>query len=129
MPVLDDAAANKLLALAFKPATATAPTSYTLELWNGDPTEDGVEVDGTSNGYAPAGPVVAADWSTPAVRQISASFTFPAPTDAWTATHYVLRGDDGLGYDYGALDGDELPTGAGDPPVITVSPRYDELEG
>lgn len=124
MPILDDAAANASLANDFGPTRgANAPDSHEVELWDGDPTIDGsAELSG--NGYAPA-TVLPAAWSTPAGRAISALATFGTPSGPWDeSTHYVLRGDDGNLWDFGAWAESLQVTEAGDPPTAAVEVFY-----
>lgn len=102
MPILDDAAANVVLAARYGPARAAGmPATFTLELWDGHPLQGGAQLPLT-NGYAPAA-VAHASWSTPAQRKTTVLVTFAAPTGAWpSASYWVLRGVDGFGYDYGS---------------------------
>lgn len=128
MPILDDAAANASLANDYGTARGgNAADAHDLELWDGDPSlEDSAEL--TGNGYA-AAEILPADWSTPANRQTAATVTFDNPTGAWAvATHYVLRGDDTFGWDFGALAEPLYVTAAGDGPVVTVTVFYDNPE-
>lgn len=125
MPILDDDAANLSLANDYGAGRGSnAADEHELELWDGDPTlDDSAEL--TGGGYA-AAEILPAAWSTPAGRSTQATATFPSPSGAWTAaTHYVLRGDDGFGWDFGALAEPLYVTGAGDPPVVVVQVFYD----
>lgn len=127
MPILDDAAADKLLAAIFTPASADLPTEYVIELWDDDPTLEGA-AKLTGGGYADSDPVaVDTDWSAPAGRMTSCSPVFPSPTGEWpVATHYVCRGDDDLGYTYGELAEELEVTGAGDPPTVIVTVFFED---
>lgn len=127
MPILDDAARNKSLANDYGPTRGpNAAASHTVELWDGDPSLDG-SAQITGGGYAASAPVAPGDWSAPDGGQIQATPTFPSPTGAWsTATHFVLRGSDGLGWDYGVLAEPLYVTGAGGPPEVTVTVFYND---
>lgn len=125
MPMLDDAAANASLANDYGTGRgANAADSHELELWDGNPNAGGSQLP-LADGYAPA-TVLPADWSTPSGRKTSALVSFPAPTGAWpTATWWVLRGDDGLAWDYGTFSEAVNVTGAsGTGPEVTVTVFY-----
>lgn len=103
----------------------TAPNPFEVALFDGDPDLGGVELAG--NGYA-RGSLDVTDWN-PAGGGVKSSDPRPvgAPTGDWvTATHVGL-------YDPVAdAWADVVPlaepldvTGAGDPPLVTVSVFYD----
>lgn len=125
MPMLDDDAAHVVLAARYGPSRAAGmPDAFTLELWDGNPNVAGSAQLPLTNGYAPAA-VDHADWSTPAGRATTVLVTFPDSTGAWpSAPWWVLRGDDGFGYDYGTtLEASDV-TGAGAGPQVTVTVFY-----
>jgi hypothetical protein len=130
MPILDDAAANASLAGDFGAARGpNAADSHDLELWDGDPTQDG-SAQLSGNGYA-AAVILPADWSTPSGRTVTASVVFDAPTGPWsTATHALLRDPvSGYAWDYGQLAEPAEVTEAADAgPTVTVAVFYDNPE-
>lgn len=127
MPVLDDAAANASLANDYGPNRGpNAASSHQVELWDGDPTlGDSAQLSG--NGYNSV-QVLPADWSAPTGRQIEVTVNFPAPTGPWVpATHWVLRGSDGHGWDYGTLTQQLYVTDASSTgPTVTVTVFYND---
>lgn len=126
MPMLDDEAADAVLASRYGASrAANMPDAHTLELWDGNPNVAGSAELPATNGYA-AADVAPADWSTPAARKTTALVTFDAPTGPWpTATYWVLRGDDGYGYDYGTTTEQVDVTGASPAgPQVAVTVFY-----
>lgn len=125
MPMLDDAAAHASLANDYGTTRgANAADSHEVELWDGNPTVAGSAQLPLTNGYAPA-TILPADWSAPAGRRTQALATFPAPTGAWpSAPYWVLRGDDGFGWDYGTFTEAVDVTGAGTGPQALVVVYY-----
>lgn len=122
MPVVSTTTQNQILdAWLGTGRAAGTPDSYDLELWAGDPRDDGsLEVSG--GGYA-AQTVDADDWGPADGGQTSttAFVQFPDATAEYsdTATHYVLRDTTTDEVAFCAPLGEPLDvTGAGDGPGI-----------
>ena len=133
---MDVAEQNSILRAGWGPDQAAhRPASWDLALFNGDPTQDGVEVSG--GGYVRQ-TIDAGDWSTPVAGQMAAAWVeFPAPSGAWspsTATHWALYDGTTLGASGPLADGGvtvESANPAGGPKVqvvLAVGDRYDALD-
>lgn len=89
---MDIAAMNAVLDAAFGTTRAAhCPSSHTLSLYFGDPTDGGTEL--TSDGGYAAITVAAADWNAAADgAKMSDWLQFPTATDEWSseATHWAL---------------------------------------
>jgi hypothetical protein len=130
MPLMDTAAQNASLDNDYGATKGpNAPASLSLELWAGDPTNGGVQMDAVG-GYAP--PTVTNDGTNfpPAAdgAKTCAAISFGTSTGEWlaggnpdVATHFLLRDTaTGTAWDTGQL-GDEISVEAAGTEV-TVQP-------
>lgn len=129
MPIKDIAAMNAFLDNNYGPTRGpNAPDNLECALFNGDPQDDGIELDPTDNpGYAPAAVDQDTAWAGAAAGATTALVQFDDPTDAWAdeATHWLLRDPDtGVGWDCAALLDPLDITDAGDGPQIAVTILY-----
>lgn len=132
MPIGDLAAQQTMLDLAFGP-TATAPTSFEVALFAGDPLNGGTEVSG--GGYARVTvPNDGTTWLATDAGGVKSSnpVTFPTSTGDWsdTATHWALY-DPATGalWAYASFPKNQriTVTGAGVAPQVVVSIFYSDV--
>lgn len=138
MPILDPAARLRSLQHDLGPTRdPDAPSSFTVELWVGDPTfAESYEMPATTtlddasvvaNGYA--APTILSDDFAPVDYTMTQRVQWPDATAEWPdeATHWLLRDTaTGQAWDYAVLDQELFVSAAGPGPAIDVTVFYDD---